>query len=741
MNVLGLNKGSTLHGKSLRHGGAAALVDGNIFAISEERIVGRKYEGGYTNALARVLEVTGLRVDEFDRIGISSCCELETMSGRGHDLEGHARSTTINHHLSHAALAFYASPFDQALVVVIDGGGNVLHTDENEFQPDRWWSHPREQHSYYVASRTRGLELIDRDFVAPFEVGMGEAFRAFTYYLGWPSSTNSSRTMALAGHGRRGAIEGELFSFDDGHLHCLMRNDPADPIGMVTELSRTMDVDFGEPRSQGDEFLQIHRDVAAFIQGQVEHALQMKLSYLKRKTGADKLCIGGGFALNVVANGKMLDLFPDGVYVPSAPGDDGQPLGNSYALIAQNEKGTKTMPVISKSSDAFLGPASQINAQAVASALAGPRFKRYVVFETTNFSELVAQMLAGGSIVCVYSKSAEFGPRALGARSILADPRRADVVSRLNTLKSREWFMPFAPSVLEERMHDWFEPSARSPFMSFAITAKPKAKATIPAILNADGTARVQTLAPDDENPLRAILERFAERTDVPVLLNTSYNLGGAPIVETVDQAVDAFSKMPVNALAMGRFVILKSLSPHIADLPISSTVRNLTLEVFDHREGRGTPVLIPESKPGPMIRRLQALTDSVVFVRTELPLYGEYLNWLREGRKVTTIRFRKGAVEIPFNSTLPLYETADFSAGNRSTPTEHVKVSALRYRRFGELSAADASRDGFESAEHMHGALTTIYPEIAAEDWVTVYDIGLVDRDGEEQQASAIDV
>jgi hypothetical protein len=185
---------------------------------------------------------------------------------------------------------------------------------------------------------------------------------------------------------------------------------------------------------------------------------------------------------------------------------------------------------------------------------------------------------------------------------------------------------------------------------------------------------------------------------------------------------------MPINALAIGRFVVVKSLSPDLGDLPVSATISDLEMEVF--RASDSSPEVISHMRPHSRIRKIQELTGAVIFVRTELPLYGEYLNWLRKGRKVTTIRLRKGAVEVPFSSVLPLFETVDFGPGDRSRPTEYVKISALRYHRWGDLSAADAARDGFASFDDMRKALTEIYPHITNDDWVTVYDISLINSD-----------
>lgn len=581
MKYLGINKGWTCSRKMLRNGGAAAFIDDRIVALSEERVTGQKYAPGYSEALKTLLLSQNLTLDNFDRIAVSTCCETELFALQAHELANHPRLESVNHHLSHASLAFYSSGFERALVVVIDGGGNVLEGSEGGVQVDDWWTRPREQHSYYIATQQHGLELIRRDFDGPYEVGMGEMYRAFTYYLGWPSSTNSSKTMALAGHGRRGAIVGDLFAFQGGKLRGHIDNNPFHPMDMVAELGRVLDVDFGEPRSPGGAILQIHKDVAAFVQNQCEHWLSLRLDYLRQEYALDKLCVSGGFALNVMVNGLLLRKFSNGTYVPSAPGDDGQCLGNVFLILANQKKQKRAIPMITRSSDAFLGPANQLDSKSVAYGLADLGHKSYIVFETSDFSDIVAKMLASGSAVCLYQERAEFGPRALGARSILADPRRADAVSRLNALKEREWFMPFAPTVLREMMTEWFEPNADSPFMSFAVTATQRAIRELPAIMNVDYSARVQTVGPDDENPLRGILTRFAEHTQIPVLLNTSFNKGGAPIVETVRQAIESFSSMPVNALGIGRFVVVKSLSPDVGDLPISATISDLEVEVY----------------------------------------------------------------------------------------------------------------------------------------------------------------
>lgn len=725
MKILGISKPCTLSGQRIRNGGSAAYLDGKILALGEDKAQGKKYASGYAHSLPILLHHTGLDLErDIDVIAVSTCCEPESAAMKGHPLEGHPKLVSVNHHLSHASLAFRGSGYDRALVVINDAGGNTLAgPDVNP----RWWEYPREQASYYLADKKAGLQLIDRDFDDPLEVGLGEMYRAFTHYLGWRSSVHSSYTMALAGHGDRDAVPAQLFSFDGRHLSSPIKNDPGDPIGMITRLGRALGVNFGEPRSPKGAILRIHRDLAAFIQRSIEEALRMKLTMLASEHDVDRLCLAGGSALNVVANGALLDIFPGGVYVPSAPGDDGQCLGNVYAALATRGFQGATLPPIKTSSSACVGPDVKIDSGAVASTLKNAGLTSYVVFETADFSDIAAKFLAAGSVVCIFQSQAEFGPRALGARSILADPRRADVVHELNALKRRDWFMPFAPAAMASHMRDWFEPVAPSPFMSFALRATPRALQQIPAVVNADGTARVQTVEEGEDSPLYRTLRSFFNMTGIPVLLNTSFNHGGSPIVQTIEQAIDSFSSMPINVLVLGRFIVVKSLSPAPSDLPLEGSFGDLRMQVFRG----GTPTLVDVSVPSvtSVIRQIQDLTGSVVFVRTQFPLYGQYLDWMRQGQKHTTIRFRRDAVEIPFNGRLPLYETSDYGPGDRTHPAEHVQVNGVRYHRFGELTVEDAEKDGFRDISHMRHDLQKIYPTMQDHDWVTIYDIELADR------------
>src|SRR5437868_8662946 len=267
---------------------------------------------------------------------------------------------------------------------------------------------------------------------------------------------------------------------------------------------------------------------------------------------------------------------------------------------------------MTQSFSACLGPSVTINSASVADSLKEAGLSSYVVFETTDFSQLMGGFLASGAVVCIYQSRSEFGPRALGSRSILADPRRFDVTSELNTLKQRDWFMPFAPAVLRSQLEEWFVPSATSPFMSFALRATPRALQHLPAVINADGTSRVQTVDDDGDEPIARILISFNEQTGIPVLLNTSFNEGGEPIVESLAQAINAFSRMPINVMGIGRFIVVKALSPTLDDLPLEGSVRELILKVSSL--GQEMTIDTHDMPISSAIRRLQNSTQSVVF-------------------------------------------------------------------------------------------------------------------------------
>jgi carbamoyltransferase len=733
MKVLGITKSETLLGKPLRNGGSAVMVDGNLtVALAEERATGEKHARGFAASSKRLLLNQYAGLEDFDQIAVSTCCEPEESALVGHPHSGDPRLVTVNHHLSHAAFAFYASGFEKALVIVADGGGNTL-----EGPPSReWWKQPREQHSYYLASKAGGIELIDRDFSDPLEVGFGEMYRAFTFFLGWHSSRYASKLMALAAHGQSGAFVENLFELSRGRLISRLQNDPDKPIDMIQRFSRAATLDFGEPRAPGEEILGIHKDIAAYVQEQLQLALVRKLLSLREAHRFENVCLAGGVALNVVANGWLAEKrICEGIYIPPAPGDEGQSIGN--AIVAAARKTPRfAMTPITRSSQAALGPQVRIDSSVVSEALHKHGKANYTVFEAPNLPEIVAKLLSAGAIVMIFQIGSEVGPRALGHRSIISDPRNPEMRCLFNGLKEREWFMPFAPAVLRDHIKGWFEFDLASPFMSFAIKTRQSVRQLIPAVVSHDGTARLQSVEADEDSLLRHVLTAFHDRTGVPLVLNTSFNRGGRPIVESVDDAIETFASMAVNALVLGRFLIIKNLSPQLSEADLGVLPRNYDIPVVVAEGEERTRLQINDMPSRDIIRSVHGLTGMVVFVRHDFPLYGAYLDWLREGRKGTTIRFRKGGVEIPKMAELPLFETPDFGAAQREPVVAQrepvaamVRIQSIRYQRFGQLTTEDANKDGFKSIDDMLTAFKQIYPSLRNEDWITKYVISPISR------------
>lgn len=737
MKYIGIFKPETTFGKKIRSGGAA-LVDvtksePHIVALAEERMTGEKYAGGYRNALRAICQSERLDLDRVAAIGVSTCCEpLEnSVVGLSEDIDIHSgKLEAIGHHESHATLAFLGSGFDEALVVVSDGGGNVLDGSVS----DKWWKHPREQLSYFAGRRRDGLMRLESDFEAPYEVGFGEFYRAVSYFLGWPGSRHASKVMALAAYGSRRSKWPPTFGNDVGRLVSILQNDPLNPIDMIVNLGLRLGVDFGEPRAAGAEILEVHRNLAAYTQAQLEIEQTERIRRLMQETGLKNICLSGGVALNVVANGVIQRTLDSPVYVAAAPGDDGQALGNALSLwwrTARTKRGGRPLGGfrMASSGSASLGPVREIDSAAVSNALRDSGHLDYAIFEYTASEAVVAKVLSRGATVCVFQRRSEYGPRALGSRSILGDPRAEDGRALFNQLKHRDWFMPFAPAA---RFNDddvasiWFSAPVNSPFMSFAVEFAKDRPNSVRAVVSKDGTGRVQSISEGETSFIAKVVQAFDKLTRVPMVLNTSFNSGGRPIVETIDDALSTFAELPINILALGRFLVVKLLSPDLieADVMPSAFLVEGYIVQKGHRRALGLLNLTSRE----CIRVAQKSTRTVVFVRSELPLFGPYLAWLREGRKVTTIRYRKGAVELPKMAELPLYETEDYGVGDRTKPTAMVKIQSFRYQIFGELTEDDAIRDGFQSLGHMRMDLAKIYPNLQDHEWVTIYDIGLLE-------------
>jgi carbamoyltransferase len=445
------------------------------------------------------------------------------------------------HHQSHAASAFYPSPFEQAAILTVDGVGE--------------WSTATLAHG-------SGHQITTTDELR-FPDSLGLLYSAFTYFCGFHPNGGEGKLMGLAPYGDpvyADQIMDKLVDVKaDGSLR--MNQSYFNYCAGRTMTSAKFERWLGPRRVPESEITQREKDIAASIQSVTEAILLKMVNHLHQKTGMKNLCIAGGVALNCVANGRLRRESPfEKVWVQPAAGDSGGAIGAALLVwhqLLENEKSPK------HSFTASLGP-DVLNDQA-AELLTQTDAQHQQFDDTELLHTTVAKLLSHQKTVGWAQGRMEFGPRALGNRSILADPRDPEMQDKLNrTVKFREPFRPFAPVVLHEHHHQVFEskPEHDSPWMLFASqvrSAHPSAKDyQLPAITHVDGSARVQTVAADENPKLYALLQAFQEQTGCPVLLNTSFNVRGQPIVCSVVDAIQCFASSGLDALVIGDILLIK---------------------------------------------------------------------------------------------------------------------------------------------------------------------------------------
>ena len=437
----------------------------------------------------------------------------------------------IPHHLCHAASAFHPSGFEEAAVLVVDGIGE--NACAAIFDAD--------------GSGIREVETVD------YPHSLGFFWEKFSEYFGF-SEYDACKTMGLAAYGDprpfRERIGRVLTVESDGRYRI-----DADVMRFRLPEFAPMEALFGPRRRKAEEFRQAHYDVAASLQEKTDEAMVALARRALDLTGRARLCLAGGVALNCVSNTAIRKAFPElDLFIPTAPNDAGTAIGAALDLAVRI---TPDRRLKSSQSRAYLGPS-------FADAPVPPEVAVNKASRGRSFDALceqVVDLLCEGKIVGWFQGAMEFGPRALGNRSLLADPRRSDMRDILNRkVKHREIFRPFAPSVLKEQAADWFElgkDSVSYGYMLFAVKALDGQGERIPAVLHADGTARVQLVGRDQNPEFHRLIAAFARRTGVPMLLNTSFN-DNEPIVCTPEDAVNTFRKTSIDALVLGDSLILR---------------------------------------------------------------------------------------------------------------------------------------------------------------------------------------
>jgi carbamoyltransferase len=547
VRVLGIN--------AVFHDPAAALVvDGAVVAAAEEERFSRRKHGKAPvpfstwelpeQAIGFCLERAGLTPEQVDRVAYSYDPALARPAGgdlTADEWEG-LRTLFVEraprflqtlgfdptavrfvpHHVAHAASAHLASPYETSAVVVADGRGERASSLLGRYD------------------RRGRLETLA---VQELPHSLGLLYEELTAHLGFRRSSDEYKVMAMASYGRPRFLD---------HLRDLVH--ATGDGGFVTEA-----VDWGALApalaAGGEGWTGDHADLAATVQRLVEDVLLDLARWLHERTGERRLSMAGGVALNCVANARLLREGPfDEIWVQPAAGDSGTALGAALQVAADH--GDAVAPMAT----AALGRAWDDEALAGWLRRAGVAFER-----PADVAVEVAEALAGDGIVAWFQGASEFGPRALGHRSLLADPRRAANLERLNDVKGREQFRPVAPMVLEERAQEIFTGRHPSPHMLFVHEVHEAWRERIPAVVHVDGTARVQTVDPRSEPLVARMLRAFAQRTGVPVVVNTSLNTAGRPMVDDPRDALECFGSAPVDLLAIGPYVVRRSAAGRAA--------------------------------------------------------------------------------------------------------------------------------------------------------------------------------
>lgn len=560
--VLGLN---------LSHDRSAAIVrDGEtLVAIEEERLDRIKHSEGFLiqghferltktipmKAITYCLDAVGIGIDDLDLVvgnrplGDGAVWRIARELPIRDKSKIHAIPLP-SHHLAHAATTFYTSSFEESAVLVVDQAGSRFRD-----------SSTIEKHTAFVGEGTELRPVAAVRYPVDYsDLSLGLFYDFFTVKLnfltrygttdfgvfdcgGYPEA---GKTMGLAPYGRPRPEWGDWLTYDGFDI----RVSQEELEGIWKELLSTDGADY-DPRARDSWRHPFAEDVAYKVQEELERAMLHLASVTKELTGKSSLCLAGGVTLNSVVNQKIRSQGPfDDVFIPAPAGDSGVAVGAALYGWHTMLGGKERRPLRT----AALG--RTYSRKRVESAL--ERYRDTLEWREAEIPE-VADLLAGHHLVGWVQGPSEMGPRALGHRSMLADPRHPQVRDYLNTtVKHREVFRPYAPSVLAERVSEWFDFTGESPFMLLVPEVLEQCRAAVPAITHVDGTARVQTVHADLDPAYHALISAFHERTGVPMLLNTSYNDNGEPIVETPEDALRTFARTELDFLYLEGLLVSK---------------------------------------------------------------------------------------------------------------------------------------------------------------------------------------
>ena len=574
MYILGINA---------YHGGASACIikDGQLIAaVEEERFNRQKYWAGFpAESIRYCLAAAGITAYDLDHVGVSrnpsanlvkkvmytmtrrpslsfikdrltnasKVGDLRSQLANALDLEAsalRAQFHNVEHHQAHMASAFFVSPFSQAAIFSVDGMGDFVSTMTG-------------------AGDDRGMKVLD---TVNFPHSLGNFYTLICQWLGFPKYGDEGKVMGLAPYGQprymdemakvlrwqsdgRFELNLDYFAnFADGNLMSWDGGTPVLPRLFSDKLSKLL----GEPRQPDEPLTEKHNDVAASLQQTLETVEMALVQQLYKDTGQKNLCMAGGVALNSAFNGKILPNTPfEEIWIQPAAGDSGTSLGVCYYIYHQVLGQPRTFVM----EDSYTGPA--YSDQEIEAALQKAGLTAVQLGED-ELCVQAAEIVADSQILGWFQGRMEWGPRALGNRSIIADPRFAETKDILNArIKKREKFRPFAPAVLAEATGDYFEQDYPDPFMLKVYQVQPDKREIIPAVTHVDGSGRLQTVEEHVNPRYYGLIKAFGERTGVPVILNTSFN-ENEPIVCTPEEAIDCFMRTRMDALAISNYLVTK---------------------------------------------------------------------------------------------------------------------------------------------------------------------------------------
>src|SRR5215467_6178287 len=575
MLILGLNM---FHADA----SAAIVVDGQVkFAIAEERLNRHKHFGGFPAlAVKACLDFVGARISDIEHVAVGQDSDANLAKKVRYALANPAKILNfirlrqrkeamrdvrsllakaldvdvsqlrfqehhLEHHIAHIASAYYCSPWDKSAGFSYDGSGDFVST---------------------MVARCEGneIEVLDRVFLPH---SLGSLYTMICEFIGYTNYGDEGKVMGLAPYGRdmfckeiskivmqkNGGFQLDLSYFKSLGSNQGMQVLPDGTVRLARHFSDRMEKQFGKPREPHTEIAQRDMDLAHALQHRFEEIFFHLLNALHQRMPADYLAMAGGCALNSVANGKLFERTPfRQTYIQPAAGDEGLAIGaalHTYHSVLKQPRRVELK-------NAYLGP--EFSDSRIQSALRAGGLESHKV-DRARLLDSVAEQIAAGKVVGWFQGRMEWGPRALGNRSIVAHPGLPNMKDVLNTrIKHREWFRPFAPAILAEAQHEYFEHDHPSPYMLHVYKIRPEKRKLLCAVNHIDDTGRLQTVTHEENALYYDLIKTFEKRTQLPVILNTSFN-ENEPIVCTPKEAIDCFQRTRMDVLAIGSHVVMKS--------------------------------------------------------------------------------------------------------------------------------------------------------------------------------------